>query len=199
MLADYPFRWEAGADDFDYPLDASGVPLVQMGKPHGLRYNAITTSQFGLHNLQRFSEARDEPFLNHARNCVRWLFANFKPWRESIGGWIYDYSLPFYGPNAPWISGMAQGEAISLLLRFHQIEPSEATERVTASALQAFFFPVADGGVVSAFPDGGLVFEEYPTGPPSQVLNGHIFALLGILDYAAFFQHKAAGDLFDVA
>ena len=36
-------------------------------------------------------------------------------------------------------------------------------------------------GIVSKTPSG-LFFEEYPSGTPSRVLNGHIFTLLGIYD-----------------
>ncbi len=199
MLSDYPFRWQDGIEDFDYVFDEDGIPLVDMGKPDGLCYNPITTSQFGLHNLQMFSETGDAGHRDKARACVTWLFEHFKSWRGEIGGWIYEYDLPFYGPQSPWISGMAQGEAISLFLRFHELEANPATRDVTRGAFEAFLHPVADGGVVSAFPDGGLVFEEYPTRPPSQVLNGHMFAMLGIYDYGLFWQDKAASELFELA
>ena len=59
--------------------------------------------------------------------------------------------------------------------------------------------PVSEGGVTACFPDGSLIFEEFPTNPPSLVLNGYIFALLGIFDYATFWKNSEAKGLFQVA
>ena len=194
----YPFNWE-GIDDFRYPLDPQHVPRVFIDKQWGYRYNPITTAQFGLHNLTRYAETREPRYLNLARAQARWLLANAQPWANDALTWIYDYDLAFYGPRAPWISAMAQGEAISLLLRMQQIEPDERTVDITRRALQPFFFPVSKGGVASTFPDGSLVFEEYPTSPPSQVLNGHIFSLLGLHDYATFRRDDRAQRVFEGA
>lgn len=194
----YPFDWK-DADDFSYPLDEDGIPLVQITKKSGLRYNPITVAQYGLFHLQRYSQIGEKEYLDRAERAVHWLVKNFREWRGEIGAWVYDYDLDFYGPKAPWISGMAQGEGISLLLRAHQIFPEKTLLEISKRAYNAFLHPVADGGVVSAFPDGALVFEEFPTEPPSLVLNGHIFALLGIYDYAAFWEDSSARDLFDIA
>ncbi|MFQ5648938.1 MAG: D-glucuronyl C5-epimerase family protein [bacterium] len=194
----YPFRWE-GLEAFTYPVDQTGVPLVAMGPEVGLRYNPVTIAQFGLFNLQQFSSTAESRFLACARLCVSWLLDNFRPWRDGIGAWVYDFDLDFYGPKAPWISGMAQGQGISLLLRFCQIEQVDNIREITRQAFQAFLHPVTQGGVAAAFQDGSLVFEEFTTQVPSRVLNGHLFALLGIHDYACFWQEKAAKELFEVA
>jgi len=191
----YPFDWE-GIDDFRYPLDAQGIPRVFIDKKWGYRYNPITTAQFGLHNLTRYADTGKSHYLEIARAQARWLLENARPWANDALTWIYDYDLAFYGPNAPWISAMAQGEAISMLLRMQQIEPGERIAKVTHRAVQPFFFPVPEGGVASAFPDGSPIFEEYPTSPPSQVLNGHIFSLIGLHDYATFWQDERVRDLF---
>jgi len=198
-LKSYAFRWE-GLEDFGYPKDPNGVPLVNMGKA-GLRYNPVTTAQYGLFRLQIYAHEQNETVLNDAAACVRWLLNNFQKWKAEvgIGGWVYDYDMLFYGPKAPWISGMAQGQAISLLLRFNQIEPLPGVETVTRQAFCAFQHPVADGGVVARFPDGSPIFEEFPTEEPSRVLNGHIFALLGIHDFATVWRDRTALGLFQTA
>jgi len=194
----YPFRWQ-GLEDFSYPRDENGVPRVDAGSESGLRYQPVTVAQYGLYNLQQYSAGGSVVHLSRARACVQWLRHNFTDWREKIGAWVFDFDLNFYGLQAPWISGMAQGQGISLLLRYHQHEPLERLQETTSRALQAFYHSVAEGGVVSSFPDGALVFEEFTTQPPSHVLNGHIFALLGIYDYAAYWQDKAAHELFEVS
>ncbi|RMF69123.1 MAG: hypothetical protein D6743_02395 [Calditrichaeota bacterium] len=194
----YPFRWE-GLEDFAYPKDARGLPLVDYGSKWGQRHNPVTIAQFGLFHLQRFAHSRDEAALGPVRAAVDWLVENLRPWRGEIGAWIYDVDLDFYGPTAPWISGMAQGQGISLLLRAYPRVKSERSLECSRQAFRAFLKPVAEGGVVSSFPDGTLVFEEFPTAPRSLVLNGHLFALLGIYDFSEFWQDKAARELFSVA
>jgi hypothetical protein len=194
----YPFDW-SGLENFAYPLGSNRLPQVDLGKPLGLRYNPITIAQYGLYHLQRYAESSAPQNLETAERCVNWLTDNFRNWRGQIGAWVYDYDLNFYGRNAPWISGMAQAQGISLLLRFYQLRADARLLDITRRAFLVFLYPVDDGGVVSYYPDGSLVFEEYPTTPPSQVLNGHVFAILGIYDYACFWQDKPAQKLFELA
>ena len=192
----YPFDWR-GLEAFRYPRDVRGLPLVRV--KGALRYNPITIAQFGLFSLQQYDRHRDERDAAQARACTGWLMAHLERWRGAIRAWVFDYDLDFYGPTAPWISGMAQGQGISLLLRCAAFFSEDEAAEPTHGAFQAFLYPVAEGGVVAHFPDGALVFEEFPTQPPSLVLNGHMFALLGIYDYARFWQSKEAADLFEVA
>ncbi len=199
-LSPYPFRWE-GLEEFSYRKDEAGVPMVDMGGEVGLRYNPVTIAQYGLFQLQRHTEKDPASAREQAMPCVTWLLENFSNWRpaSSIGAWVYDFDLSFYGPVAPWISAMAQGQGISLLLRFHQIEAIKHIREITENAFRAFLFPVAEGGVVRYFPDATPVFEEFTTAAPSCVLNGHIFALLGIYDYAQVWQNSQAQELFGTA
>lgn len=194
----YPFNWQS-VDDFRYPVDAQGIPRVYIDRKWGYRYNPITTAQLGLHQLTRYARDGSKEALVIARNMVCWLRDTAQNWQHSSKAWIYDYDLSFYGPKAPWISAMAQGEAISLLLRWQQIEPDEKLAELCQAAVRVFFHPVAAGGVASAFPDGSPIFEEYPTDPPSQVLNGHMFALLGLHDFVQYFEDTAAARLFNAA
>jgi hypothetical protein len=191
----YPFDW-SGLDDFSYPLDDNGVPQVVGNSSVGLQHNPITIAQYGLSRLQRFAVTQNEGEVRPVLNAVNWLVENFRDWRNGIGAWIYNFDLDFYGPQAPWISGMAQGQGISLLLRIHQLQPDEKLLDICRRAFRVFLHPVAEGGVVAAFPDSATVFEEYPTNPPSLVLNGHIFALFGVNDYAQFFDDREAKELF---
>jgi len=195
----YPFRWD-GLEAFEYDFDADHVPRVEITQRIGLRYNPITIAQFGLYQLQRFAATQDEQHLCHARNNARWLLENARPWANDALAWVHDFDLPFYGPKAPWISGMAQGQAISFLLRMQSlVDDEDRLLECSHGAMRVFYHPVEEGGVATRFPDGSVSFEEYPTTPPSQVLNGHIFAMLGIHDYAHFFEDKAAVELFDLA
>jgi hypothetical protein len=77
---------------------------------------------------------------------------------------------------------MAQGEAVSLLVRSAvSLQRAEYFEAATRAAK-----PLLDpaSGLVSHTMDGP-VLEEYPTQPPSHVLNGWVFALWGLYDLAS--------------
>jgi hypothetical protein len=194
----YPFDWR-GIDDFSIlPVDAQQIPRVYVNKKIGWQYNPVTIAQYGLHFLNSFvrdGRVRDQ-FV--ARSMAEWLIDNQQEWKNGIGAWIYQYDLPFYGPRAPWISCMAQGEAISLLLRMSLMGDSKTYESAAQRAIRAFLYPVSVGGVLQTFPDGAPVFEEYPTSPRSLVLNGFLFALLGLHDFALHFADKSSQKLFEL-
>jgi len=194
----YPFDWR-GVDDFSgLQLDAQQIPQVYVDKKYGWQYHPVAIAQYGLHFLTNFARegrVRDQ-FV--ARSMAEWLVENQEEWQNGIGAWVYHYDLPFYGPRAPWISGMAQGEAISLLLRMSLLGDRKTYEAAARRAVRAFVYPVAGGGVVQTFPDGAPAFEEYPTSPASLVLNGFLFALLGLRDYALYFADTPSQKLFDL-
>ncbi len=190
----YPVDWR-GLEDFRYDFDDDGIPRVDYGRRLGLRYNPITTAQWGLFNLQRWKSRRDHAALEQALRCADRLACDCEPWKNDILGWIYDYGFDLYGPFPPWISAMAQGEAVSLLLRCHQLRPSRDYLDVCRGAVRAFFYDYEQGGVTAALSDGTPFFQEYPVHPPVHVLNGGLFALIGLYDYAAFFGDADAMSL----
>lgn len=106
-----------------------------------------------------------------------------------------EYSMP-----APWYSGMAQGMALSVFTRMYEITGDEkwrqAADGVFASftdeGSQDMVFLDIDG-------DGNLWFEEYvhPDYPSSRVINGHMYSMWGLRDYAVAFGNPTARDLFD--
>jgi len=194
----YPFDWSR-VEPFDYPMDKHGIPMVPGAGGAEAVYNPITIAQFGLAQMQLFSYSRSTVSLEKALRCGRWLVENARP---RCGGlaWVYDYSLEFYGPQAPWVSAMAQGEAISLLLRCGLVDSSPRWNEVARQAFRLFLVETEGGGVRSTFPDGGVVFEEYPgTDEPSHVLNGHLFALFGVYELAIAVSDEQAQRLFEEA
>jgi hypothetical protein len=96
--------------------------------------------------------------------------------------------------DPPWFSAMAQGETASLLVR-----AAAALDRPEfAAAAERAMAPLLDDslGLVTATPDGP-VLQEYPTNPPSHVLNGWIFALWGLYDAAMGLDSSPASEAFE--
>jgi hypothetical protein len=96
----------------------------------------------------------------------------------------YRFPMPHtFALDPPWYSALAQGEAISLLVRAAQVlgrpELLELAERVALPLLDP------DSDLVAVTSDGP-VLQEYPTDPPAHVLNGWFFGLWGLYDLAHF-------------
>lgn len=138
--------------------------------------------------MSRYLKTEHAEYLKLALLMADWLMDNWTENEKRAAVWTYKFDLDFYGTSSPWISAMAQGEAVSLLLRVHSFNSDPEYLRIAEKAIQAFRYPIFKGGVCSTFSDGSLSLEEFPSRPASHVLNGSIFALLGIYDY--FLQTK---------
>jgi hypothetical protein len=91
---------------------------------------------------------------------------------------------------------MAQGEAISLYLRMHQALGRPAYLDTAWRAYRFLAVPWSDGGVRRYDADGNLWLEEFPSEPPSFVLNGFIYTLFGLYDlYRVTGDHGVKQDI----
>lgn len=153
------------------------------------RANPVTIAQLGLGAWQRAAE--DEAWLGCVEAVAVWLVEALEP------DGTLDYRFPLRGTYevaAPWASAMAQGEAASLLVRAGETLGRPELLEAAVEAVR----PLVEGraGLVVETA-AGPVLEEYPTAPPSHVLNGWIFALWGLYDVAHGAGAAAAGALFE--
>ncbi len=102
--------------------------------------------------------------------------------QEPDGSWLNQLSFSHTFPlRAPWRCGMAQGEAASLLVRLYLETGEPAFAEAAGRALRRSRDPAIRPGLC-AWLNGARWPEEYPTDPPSFVLNGAIFAWWGMRD-----------------
>jgi len=139
--------------------------------------NPVSVAQLGLGAWQRWRSSTAEPsWLSVVEDAADWIAANL----ESTGGLPYLFRMSHtYALPAPWYSAMAQGEAVSLLVRSATALRRPDHLDAAVSAARPLLDPAS--GLVVETPDGP-VLQEYPTQPPSHVLNGWIFALWGLYD-----------------
>jgi hypothetical protein len=148
-----------------------------------LQTNPVQVIQLGLGALQ----LRDPGQLPIVAAVVRWLEQS----ADDDGLLAYRFPMPHtFSLDPPWYSSLAQGEAASLLIRaaelFDRSELCELADRVIEPLLQL------ESPLVVVTPEGP-VLEEYPTDPPSHVLNGWITSLFGLYDIAHAPRAAAAG------
>jgi len=82
---------------------------------------------------------------------------------------------------AGWYSAMAQGQAMSVLTRAYAMNGDRKYLDAARRATALFDVPSADGGVLASLFNVSW-YEEYPTVPGTFVLNGFIYALVGLYD-----------------
>jgi len=90
---------------------------------------------------------------------------------------------------------MAQGLAMSALVRGYRITGRQHLLDLGLAATKVFEKDIEDGGVRS-LEQGRVLFEEYPAYPLPRVLDGFLFSLLGLYDLAVETTDSKAFQLF---
>lgn len=185
-------RYDAGAVYLHYAelpsvirpptvLDGDGIPRVTYSRGGPARFNPVTIAQYGLQEFSYFVSGRGRTHLRNAIRVASWLVHN----QDRRGGWLYRFDWRLRGSRQtlrqPWVSAMAQGQAMSLLTRVFRRTHDSRYLRAALRARLPLQRPVSGGGLVATF-RGMRVYEEYPTRRPSLVLNGFMFTLLGLHD-----------------
>ena len=175
-------------------LDDQGIPyLIEKNRKY---YSVIAIIQYGLMKHDNFlKDNKNQQNKIDLLNCIKWLDDNSETLGDSIV-WRNEKNFQ-YNLEKGWISAMYQGQAISLYLRAYQLFNNEAYLRTAEKAFKSLYIDVDDGGVQRIDQAGNLWLEEYPTTPPSYVLNGFIYGFLGILDLYRVSKNKEAKKMFD--
>jgi hypothetical protein len=182
-LGEYYMAFEAKAD-YSGHYDSQGIPMLDYHGQIGLQYNPIAIAQWGLGNHDLFhrtgNNERKEKFLK----ASDWLCNHLE--QNRCGVWIWNHHFDWEYRDtlkAPWCSGLAQGQGISLLVRAHRETAKPEYFHAAERAFTSFLMPTEDGGVTFTDEHGDLWFEEYIVSPPTHILNGFMWASWGVYDY----------------
>jgi hypothetical protein len=152
-------------------IGPEGVPLFNIGGQWVEHPDGV--AQWG---LREYAYGHRRPLMTAAR----WFAHHQRP----DGGFAYLFDVDADGVPmlAPWISALAQGQAISVLARAYQLSGSPGYLRAARRAVNPFLHPVP-AGLASAW-GGHHWYEEYPAAHPEHVLDGFMFALVGLHELA---------------
>ncbi|XP_075362562.1 D-glucuronyl C5-epimerase isoform X4 [Mycteria americana] len=111
-----------------------------------------------------------------------WLVRN----QDERGGWPIMVTRKlgegFKSLDPGWYSAMAQGQAMSTLVRAYLLTKDHAFLSSALRATAPYKLPSEQRGVKAVFMNRHDWYEEYPTSPSSFVLNGFMYSLIGLYD-----------------
>jgi hypothetical protein len=194
--------------DYAGHYDVAGIPMLDYHGVIGLQYNPIAIAQWGLANYNRFCSTSDEARWQKTLKAADWLVANLEQNSHGLWVWNHHFDWDYRDPlKAPWYSGLAQGQGVSLLLRAHAHAHSHAHSKdeqhkyqyqnAAEKAFVALTKPIAEGGVLLEDEEKNLWIEEYLVDPPTHILNGFMWALWGVFDYWLARADTSAKESFD--
>jgi len=185
----------------EYPItDQCGIPVLDYRGRIGRQYNPIAIAQSGLGNFNLFQRSGSDLHENRFLFAADWLVRKLEPNSHGIPVWNHHFDWEYRSTlKAPWYSGLAQGQGISLLVRAHKHTGDNRYLSAAEHAFQSFERSIEEGGVSYADSDGNIWFEEYLVSPPTHILNGFMWAAWGVYDFALATGSSSAANLFERA
>jgi len=183
-------------------IDKYGLPIVDYGYIGGIyvgsQRNPVTVTHKALFYYEQYNRTGDDYYKQAFLNSSDWLVNN----AVSYGSYSileYKFPWPIYDLEPPWRSAMAQGRALQVLTKANEITGAEIYLDSAKMLLNSFFIEVKNGGVTYKTPTDGWWYELYAgdIDKEPRVLNGMLFAVLGIYNYYEYTQDPDAKYLFD--
>lgn len=113
---------------------------------------------------------------------------------DRAGGIGFEYLFPFDGGNPPWVSGLAQGTALTALVRAGLRLRDRTWYDAARQAIGIFRVAPPEG--VAQKTAAGTHYLQYSFAPRLHILNGFIQSLNGLFDYAKVLDDEEGRALF---
>jgi len=175
------FLYKAG---YSGPFDKNGIPLLDYRGTIGRQYNPVAVAQYGLGHYNLFKKTSDKKNFNIFLKQADWLVDNLEVNQKGLKVWMHHFDWEYKeNLKSPWYSALSQGQGISLLIRAYLETRDKKYLNSANLAFQSFLKETKQGGVKYRNKDGYVWLEEYIVEPPTNILNGFIWALWGVYDY----------------
>lgn len=169
--------------NYEGAYDSSGIPMLDYLGAIGAQYNPIAVAQYGLGNFNLYLKARESSRRDKFLRVADWLVEHME---ENPGGllvWNHHFDFEYRSPlRAPWYSGLAQGQGISVLVRAYSDTQDHRYLSAARLAFECMKTEVGEGGVIFTDEQGDRWIEEYIVDPPTHILNGFLWASWGVYD-----------------
>lgn len=183
-------------ENWSVKFNSDGIPKTVYS--YGEYYNPSTIAQYGLQHYSLYLKTNATISKNNFLTVADW-FINHQDYR---GGWAYQFDLPFYPERlhklkAPWYSAIGLGMAMSVLSRASYLTKDNKYSKSALKAKGIFKTPSKENGILAKFDSKFSFYEECPTDPPSFILNGFMFSLIGLYDLYKETNDKGIKILYD--
>lgn len=166
-------------------LQEKELPKTEL--PNGEKIDfPIAIFQYGLGAYDLYIETNDKKYFSMFENAAVWAINN----QEENGAWA---TFEHESVSNPY-SSMAQGEGVSLLLRYF-IETKQQEYLDKSKLAIGFLKENVKYGGCTLYDNNDIYLKEFPQKPT--VLNGWIFSLFGIYDYYLATNEKEEIDFFN--
>ena len=197
--------YNSSPKSFSRELDKKGVPLTYYaikydGKEIGFQRNPVTICSEAKKFYNEYLNDNNKISRNYFLNNVDWIVENsIKKNNYSLLG--YNFSFPRYNLRPIWFSAMANGLALEILINAYDMTQDLKYLKSAKNILNAFFVNVEEGGITYKDSENEWWYEEYASSRTdikiSRVLNGMMYALIGINYYFERTKDSDAKILFD--
>jgi len=160
-------------------FDENGVPMI--GLEDEFIYSPVNICQYGFMLHANYMENPSSKTLQQLKNLLNKL-DELKTESADKAVWWSTHFDKKYHIQPPHASAMTQGECISFYLRMYQILNDTSLLETAIKSYNFLDVAYSEKGVKRIDQDGNLWYEEFPSDPPSYVLNGFIYTLFGLYD-----------------
>lgn len=189
-------------------VDEGGLPYSDYGTYNGIdigrQRSILSVAERGLWCWNQFDFGADKVLLSYDwnkwpvnreqnptdssealrvfRSCSDWMLNEIQD-KDNFAVWVYPYPMS-YGTASGWRSAHAQAAGLQLLVRAARLLKRPEFLKPVDCLLSAFDVAVDAGGLLDTSEAGLPWFEKFadPNNRKPKVLNGLLFAILGLRD-----------------
>ena len=168
--------------DSTFSVSPEGI-FLKNGSTHPVRI-----AMLGIACYQEFLVTNDSVYFKRMQNQLHY-FRDSSYWDFAFDGKGIGlpYSTDYHDLKAPWYSGMAQGLALSFLLRNRELTGDTSLDQTMHKIAYFMVQPEEQGGTLSMH-DTEPWIELYPNSAVAKhVLNGSINGFIGLYEYCKVF------------
>ena len=166
-----------------------GIPYVDYkplnGVTAGKQYNPTIVCNYAIAYFDRFANTKNREDSIRFFNCVEWLSSHLTV-KNNYALYIFRWQQPWYDSvKTPYTSGMTAGLAVKVFTLAARLRDTAKHLSLARKLMRGFYVPVKEGGFTYKDADGWWYEELADTAMHTpRILDGHIFAITGIHEYA---------------
>ena len=195
-LKPYPVDLTPRLDDGHFAVkDDKGIPQKDFGGTIGRVYNITRVCGYALANCDRYMHTAKDENAEIFIKCAKWLRDNADV--SATHGLVVRYRYPYKTLKPGRISGLAQGQLLSVFTRAYFLTGDSQWKSLAGLTTKVFLLPVEEGGVRALFEPTNVDWYEEDPDTKCHILNGQIYALIGLREAAVHLELSDLKQLYD--